>query len=122
MGKVEYFDDETISEEEVDTCKALFLSLETKSRQFIDVEIGNQEVEDLLQRKPAIAEGAISVGNSALLQEYSFWLASALPLSSNLMYYLLKTKSTCERLESLDRLFSQGLQGRACAMPPASSA
>ena len=116
MGKVNYYGDEPLSEEDATSCQELFRKLEDNHMQLLT---RNQErahdVEEIMQRKPDISEEQIKPGPVPLLQDYSFWLASTLPECGerSLQGSLLRGQNTFQRLQTLNRLISRELRANS---------
>jgi len=116
MGKVNYYEDDPLSEDEASLCQELYRKLEDNHMQLLSRN-GEQahDVEELMQRKPDISEEQIKPGPAPLLQAYSFWLASTLPQCGerNLQGELLKGRNTFARLRTLDRLIGRELRANS---------
>lgn len=116
MGKVEYFEDEPLTEEQARSCRALYHKLEHKHLQYLTrTNAATRDIEEVMKRKPCLSEDQICRGAAPLLQHYSFWMASSLPaaMQGDLQVFLLKLRSTHERLEALDRMITQDLRSEA---------
>jgi len=108
MGKVEIINDEKIQMNDLNKIKELFEIYERKIDILKEQNLDrNEELEYLLSNKPNITLEDITIENSLLVEKYSFWICSFIPISNEFKYNILSSINTLERLELVKEIFSQ---------------